>query len=213
MTPASDDSGRFRVPSDVTERRTARRSWIPASPEHPTRERTGSYSAKSTESLRFRLPRTRACAIQVAIKPWNYVSPRTQPDPEAPEESGRNPVEVGARIARFSSKGMFPFGHVNFMLCMLILWQDCYGLRCAQTFQLALLRHFIEHLARINLGSSNGEFQRLQGSIDHPCSSVDPPLSPQVVDQKDARSKSLFPIMGYLAILGCGEVSSDRYYS
>ncbi|KAI5322310.1 hypothetical protein L3X38_031382 [Prunus dulcis] len=47
---------------------------------------------------------------------------------------------------------------------------------CAAAHQFAPLGHFIEHLARVNLGGSNGGFQRLQGSIDHPCSSVDPPL-------------------------------------
>ncbi|KAI5323063.1 hypothetical protein L3X38_032135 [Prunus dulcis] len=47
---------------------------------------------------------------------------------------------------------------------------------CAAAQQFAPLGHFIEHLARVNLGGSNGGFQRLQGSIDHPCSSVDPPL-------------------------------------
>ncbi|KAI5320159.1 hypothetical protein L3X38_039867 [Prunus dulcis] len=48
---------------------------------------------------------------------------------------------------------------------------------CTAAQQFAPLGHFIEHLARVNLGGSNGGFHRLQGSIDHPCSSVDPPLT------------------------------------
>ncbi|KAI5314091.1 hypothetical protein L3X38_043267 [Prunus dulcis] len=42
--------------------------------------------------------------------------------------------------------------------------------------QVAPLGHFVEHFARVKFGCSNGGFQRLQGSIDHSCSSVDPPL-------------------------------------
>lgn len=36
---------------------------------------------------------------------------------------------------------------------------------------------FIEHFARVNC-SFNDRFQRLQGSFDHPCSSVDPSPPP-----------------------------------
>ncbi|KAM7482692.1 hypothetical protein LguiB_007275 [Lonicera macranthoides] len=35
-------------------------------------------------------------------------------------------------------------------------------------------RHFVEHLAGVKLDSSNGGFLSLQGSIDHPCSSLNP---------------------------------------